>query len=58
MRYALEANRLSNTNGLFREVQNSVSVTDGPKTYNLNKGDRVFCSFVAASQDPTAFPEP
>jgi hypothetical protein len=48
MRYALEANRLTNTTGLFRDVMGKVSIADYGKTYNLDKGDKVFCSFVSS----------
>lgn len=58
MRYALEANRLTNTTGLFRNVVGKTTVTDGTRTHNVNPGDEVFCSFVAAGCDPAVFPDP
>jgi len=58
MRYALEANRLTNTTGLFRNVVGKATVTDGGRVHNVNAGDEVFCSFVAACRDPSVFPDP
>jgi hypothetical protein len=49
MRYALEANRLTCTTGLFRDVVGKVSITDYGKTHSIDKGDKVFCSFVSSS---------
>ena len=54
MRYGLEAHRLRNTLGLFREVANKVTVSDMGREYQLDKGDQVFCSFVR-STSPLSF---
>lgn len=51
MRYALEAHRLQNTLGLFRNVVKKVTVSDMGREYKLDKGDQVFCSFVCFLPD-------
>lgn len=60
--YVLEGMRLSNSLGIFRDVEpvNGVSatVTQNGKTITAKKGDRIFVSFVAASRDPSVFPSP
>jgi linoleate 10R-lipoxygenase len=57
-RYVLEAIRLNGTYGAYREAQREVTVNDGGNEIRVNKGSKVFVSFVSASRDPAVFPEP
>lgn len=61
-RYALEGNRIAGTFGLYRKVNcadgETVTVQDGTRTVELEKGDRVFVSFVSATKDPSIYPDP
>lgn len=56
--YVLEAIRLNGTYGAYREAQRDVTVNDGGNEIRINKGAKVFVSFISASRDPTVFPEP
>lgn len=57
-RYVLEAIRLNGTYGAYREAQRDVTVNDNGNEIHVNKGSKVFVSFVSASRDPAVFPEP
>lgn len=58
-KYALEGARLAGTFGLYRKVEaDGIVLPDGDKNVNLKKGDMVFVSFISASRDPEAFPDP
>ncbi|KAF8454382.1 heme peroxidase [Terfezia claveryi] len=61
-RYALEGTRLAGTFGLYRKVNcgdgETITLEDGQRTVNLQKGDRVFVSFISASRDSSVFPDP
>ena len=56
--YVLEAIRLNGTYGAYREAQRDVTVNDGGNEVHVNKGAKVFVSFISASRDPAVFPEP
>ncbi|RAO67642.1 uncharacterized protein BHQ10_003654 [Talaromyces amestolkiae] len=56
--YVLEAIRLNGTYGAYREAQRDVTVNDGGNEIQINKGAKVFVSFISASRDPVVFPEP
>lgn len=58
IRYVLEAIRLNGTYGAYRQAQREVTINDGGNEIRVNKGSKVFVSFVSASRDPTAFPDP
>ncbi|KKA20520.1 Linoleate 8R-lipoxygenase [Rasamsonia emersonii CBS 393.64] len=54
----MEGARLGATVGLYRDVAQPTVVEDNGKKLNLRAGQRVLCNLIAASKDPTAFPEP
>jgi linoleate 10R-lipoxygenase len=60
LRYVMEAIRLHGTFGGYREVAAPATIDDtGFSGYkDVKTGDKVFVSFVKASRDPTAFPDP
>lgn len=57
-RYVLEAIRLNGTYGAYREAQRDLTIKDGGNEVHVNKGSKVFVSFISASRDPLIFPEP
>lgn len=58
-KYALEGGRLAGTFGLYRRVDtDAITIDDGGRPVSVIKDDFVFVSFIAASRDPTAFPDP
>ena len=58
-KYALEGGRLAGTFGLYRRVDaDSLTIADGAKQVPLVKNDLVFVSFISASTDASAFPDP
>lgn len=56
--YVLEAIRLNGTYGAYREAQRDITVNDGGNEIQVNKGSKVFVSFISASRDAAVFPEP
>ncbi|EFR03879.1 hypothetical protein MGYG_06878 [Nannizzia gypsea CBS 118893] len=58
LRYVLEGCRLRSGVALYRDVTTATEVQDGDMDIILKPGQRVGCNLVAASMDPTAFPNP
>ncbi|KAJ9312670.1 heme peroxidase [Paecilomyces variotii] len=58
MRYFMEGARLRCSVGLPREVAKPSVIEDEGKKLNLKPGQKVICNLVAASMDPSVFPEP
>ena len=56
--YVNEALRLNGTFGTVRRAKVEHTFYEGDKEIHVNPGDKIFCSFVAASRDPKIFPEP
>jgi hypothetical protein len=58
-KYALEAFRLASPSfGVLRIAAKSGTITDGPRTIDVKKGDTIFADFVSAGVDPEVFPDP
>ena len=63
LHYFLEASRLNGETGVFRYVDEDITIVDktevlGEKTYHFQKGDKIMLNLKAASRDPTVFPNP
>ncbi|GIJ87821.1 hypothetical protein Asppvi_006734 [Aspergillus pseudoviridinutans] len=58
LRYCLEAVRLNDISGLYRQSETSLAVTDEAGEVTLQPGDKVFVSFAKANRDASVFPDP
>jgi linoleate 8R-lipoxygenase/9,12-octadecadienoate 8-hydroperoxide 8R-isomerase len=58
MHYVLEGARLAGEPGVYRLATKAVSVTVGNDTLSFAPGDRALVNLLAASRDPTVFPNP
>lgn len=58
LRYFMEGTRIRGTVGVLRNVATTATIQDGDKNVNVIPGEQLFIDCIAASHDPTAFPEP